>query len=337
MIQRMCITFCLWAVLFSGCSIEKVGTAKSVYMGQPLPGDTPEVFAPGLVCTDLYERDVAMTPDNSEMYFGVIAGQLSYATIACTRRNGSTWTKPAVAWFCREPNVKDLEPHITPDGNRFLFVSNRDPDDHTEACENWDIWVMDRTEQGWGRPYNAGPNVNTAKGEYFPSVTQNGTLYFTRDEPGGDGIYRSRFIDGAYAPAERLPEAVNLGRTRYNAFVSPREDYLIVPAVGAEPCFGGTDYYILFRTPDDRWSKPMNMGPRINSASGLEWSAWVSPDEEYIFFMSVREPAAEHSDTEELTMKRLVSRQRSVNNGNPNIFWMRAGIIDSLRSQAVFK
>lgn len=42
------------------------------YVGQTPPGNTPELFAPGLITTGTYTRDVAMTPDGSELYFGVL-------------------------------------------------------------------------------------------------------------------------------------------------------------------------------------------------------------------------------------------------------------------------
>jgi hypothetical protein len=42
---------------------------QSLYVGQPLPGLTPERFAPGLVSTDAIELNGVFSPDLREFYF----------------------------------------------------------------------------------------------------------------------------------------------------------------------------------------------------------------------------------------------------------------------------
>ena len=89
------------------------------YLGQKPPGPTPELFAPGVVSTGLYERDVAMTPDGNEFYFGLIsAGDIAIVT---TKRAGGVWSRPQIAPFCDNPEVFDLEPHIVPTAGGFSF------------------------------------------------------------------------------------------------------------------------------------------------------------------------------------------------------------------------
>lgn len=311
---------------------------RGSYLGQEPPGDTPEIFAPGIICNGLYERDVAMTPDGKEMYFGVVLGNNTYSTIIYSKQIDGQWTSPEVAAFCNNPKVKDLEPFISPDGKKFLFVSNRTNAEGTEAGKNWDIWVMDRAGDAWGKPYNLGEPISSKANEFFPTLTNTGTIYFTREgEDQQNGIYRSELVNGSYIEPERLPEQVNCGRARYNASVAADESYMIVPAFGGPGSFGGTDYYIVFRNKEDQWSEPINMGDLINSASGFEWSAYVSPDGKYLFFMSVREDEKELFENNPLTMERINARHHSHNNGNPNIYWMSAKIIETLREQAVFK
>ena len=47
------------------------------YLGQTPPGDTPQLFAPGIVSTGMYARDIAMTPDGTELYYCVMESGLS--------------------------------------------------------------------------------------------------------------------------------------------------------------------------------------------------------------------------------------------------------------------
>jgi len=325
-------------LLISCSQSNQFSEIKGSYLGQEPPGIKAKVFAPGIICGDMYERDVAMTPDGKEMYFGVIVGNNTYSAIVITKQIDGRWTKPEIAPFSSNPETRNLEPHITPDGKKFLFVSNRSAEGTENGEDNWDIWAMDWVGDGWSEPYNLGAPINTEVGEFFPSVTREGTLYFTREEPNRlNGIYRSRLVAGKYTEPERLPSQVNCGRSRYNAFIAPDESYIIVPAFAGPGSFGGTDYYIVFRNQNDQWSQPLNMGEEINSASGFEWSAYVSPDSKYLFFMSVREEKRESFESVPLTLERMQQRQRSFNNGNPNIYWMSASVLDSLKQHAVFE
>ena len=38
--------------------------------------------------------------------------------------------------------------------------------------------------------------------------------------------------------------------------------------------------------PEDTWSEPVNMGEKINTPEGGEWSPYVSPDGKYFFFVA---------------------------------------------------
>jgi hypothetical protein len=304
------------------------------YLGATPPGDTPEVFAPGIVTTGMYTRDVAMTPDGSELYFGVVLGTVS-AIIEVHRGPDGVWSEPEVAPFSRDSRFFNLEPHISPDGSRFFFLSTRVDDPGPEEIRSWanqNIWVMDREGDGWGEPYDLGPPVNSEHAAFFPSVTRDGTLYFTRDAEGGreSYIYRSRLVDGRYEEPERLGPGVNSTSNQYNAFIAPDESYLILCTADRDDTLGGTDYYVTFRNERDEWSGPINLGAVVNTPRGGEFSPFVSRDGRYFFFMSTRPfPTAELPDT--LTWDYLKSFRQMPESGNPGIYWMDARFIEELR------
>jgi hypothetical protein len=301
------------------------------YLGQEPPGAEPELFAPGIVSTGLGERDVAMTPDGNELYYTAVVGPaFNFGAIVVTKRVDGVWTPPEVATF--SGHHMDLEPAISPDGQRFFFMSTRPVPGATEATGNEDIWVMNRSGEGWGEPYNVGSPINTEGGEFFPSVTADGTLYFTRKvAEGSESIYRSRLVDGVYSEPEMLPEQVNSGQLRFNAFVARDESYIIVPVWGREDSLGGVDYYIVFRSPEDVWSDPINMGENINAAEGAEWSPYVSPDGNYLFFMSSRATIQDRFSPVRQTYESLQDLHNRPMNGSFDIWWTDAGIIEELR------
>jgi len=298
------------------------------YLGQVLPDTLPELFAPGIVSTGMFTRDVAITPDGKEIYFCVGIGNYTYSTILYTREVDGRWTQPEIVPFSGGPGVMDFEPALSADGSRLFFLSNR-PDGDEETGDQ-DIWVVERSGEGWGEARNLGEPVNTDGGEFFPSLTKDGTLYFSRNAKGSglNQVYRSRFVDGEFQDAELLPEQVNCGTNRFNVFISPDENYMIVPAVGMADAFDGVDYYLVFRKQDDSWSEPVNMGALINQDNARAWSPYVSPDGEYFFFMATRTTKIEAEDWTYETLQRL---NNTPGNGNADIYWVDAGFIEELR------
>jgi hypothetical protein len=282
------------------------------------------------------ERDMAITPDGKELYYSLTPVQGGQTVIMVCRETEDGWTRPEPAGFSGYAGIKDVEPCISPDGSRFFFVSDR-PDSASGRLEkNWDIWIVDRTGEGWGKPWNPGAPVNTTgEGEYFPSVTREGTLYFTRSEAAtrSNYIMRSRWTGSAYTRPEKLPDQVNAGLARYNAFIAPDESYIIVPMFGGKDNRGGTDYYIVYRTPDDHWSDPVNLGDAVNSPAGREWAPYVTLDGSLFFFMSDRTKSRESEQGKRLTLSGLWEMTRIPGNGSTDIYWIRAGFIERLRPE----
>ena len=301
------------------------------YLGQTLPDSFPGLFAPDVVSTGMYTRDVAMTPDGKELYFCVAIGGYTYSTILFSKEVNGKWTPPEIVPFSGGPGVADFEPAISPDGSKLFFLSNRPDGD--EPVGDQDIWVVERSGGTWSEPRNLGEPVNTDGGEYFPSITNDGTLYFTRNEKGSrlNQIFRSKCLNGVYQEPELLPEQVNCGSNRYNAFIAPDESYIIVPAAGMPDAFDGVDYYIVFRDQEDNWSEPVNLGAMVNRDNPRGWSPYVSPDKKAFFFMATRSTEIEAADWNYETLKNL---HTSPGNGNADIYWVDVGFIEVLREKA---
>jgi hypothetical protein len=301
------------------------------YLGQQPPGAEPRVFAPGIVSTGMLDRDIAITPDGREIYFSLGTPGYEVCVLAVCRLLDGRWSDPEVAPFSGLPGIGDLEPAISPDGGRFFFLSTRPRPGKGAQDRNEDIWVMDRQGERWGEPYPVGAPIDTDDKEYFPSVTRDGTLYFTRAKQGEreNVIFRSRLVDGRYQEAVRLPAQVNAGVNRFNAFIAPDESYLLLSVLGRPDAVGRSDYYVVFRSPDDTWSEPINLGPLINRPGGMGFSPYVSPDGKYLFFMSVR-PRGE-LNAERLTRSRLLELWRGPENTLADTSWVDAGFLAKLR------
>ncbi len=321
-----------------GCTNENTDSfpyLSGPYMGQLLPGEDPELFAPGIVTTGLLTRDIAMTPDGKEMYFCIATAGYRYTTIMVSKEVNGKWTEPEIVSFAKKPEYMFLEPHITQDGKKLLFLTNLPDANDTGEFGDQDIWAVDRMGDSWGEPYNLGEPVNSDGNEFYPSVTNDGTLYFSRADKGTriHFIYRSKFIDGKYSEPEKLNDKINCGTNRYNTFIAPDESYMIVPAVGMPDSRGGTDYYIVYRDKNDNWSDPINLGDKINTAAALEFSPYVTKDDKYFFFMSARYEVDIDPVLEKITLAKLLKKVNSPENGNGDIYWMKADFIETLRPE----
>ena len=303
------------------------------YLGQEPPGMTPKIFAPGIVSTGMHTRDIAISPDGREIYFCVILGQYKLSSIVGCRLENGRWSAPRVVPGLDRPGIHYIEPHISPDGRRFFFASNLPAPGKEFNERDEDIWVMERAGDGWGEPRNLGAPVNTPGGEFFPTTTLDGTLYFTGPDGDGEAIYRSRPVNGRYQAPEKMPPQINIGTARYNAWFSPDGRLAIIPAWGLTGGSGGCDYHAVFLGDDGSWSEPVNLGPGINTAASDEHSACLSPDGRYLFFMSARLPERS-AMPEELTYEYIAGLHGRAPNGNPAIWWVDAGIIDSLRQKS---
>lgn len=328
MIRNVFMLLSAASVLFAANVQGEPGAAP--YIGQTPPGSEPVLFAPGIVSDGYSNRDIAITPDGNEIYYSVNMRNFDLSTIMVVYRTDDGWSEPAVAPFATDMNYLYLEPAISPDGSKFFFVAK----DKKGDTEN-DIWVMERDTGGWGPPKKLGPEINTPVSETFPSITSDGTLYFSRvsDDPDVEYIFRSRLVDGEYTTAERLPDNVNCGKTQFNAFVAPDERYLIVSVWGREDSLGSIDYYIVYRNEEDEWSQPVNLGENINTPGAQEYSAYVTRDGKYLFFMSTRIPAGADSGNQVYTAEGLHRIHNSPENGHSDIYWMGAGIIEELRPE----
>ena len=104
---------------------------------------------------------------------------------------------------------------------------------------------------------------------------------------------------------------------------------------GRPDSLGGADYYISFRKDDGGWTEPKNLGAPVNSEDGQEYSASLSPDGRFLFFMSGR--LAEGVKPKTLDFNSLQALRVQPGNGNPAIWWVDAGFIEGLRAKALGK
>ena len=323
-------TILLLTILLAACGTpvtEDTPPAEGDYFGQTLPGDTPELFAPGFIVTSMVERDAAFSPDGREFYYSTRFGQ--HYVMLRTLQDGQTWTTPEAAPFSGVHS--DIEPFMAPDGSRLYFASSR-PIDSADETDDHNIWYVERETTGWTSPRLLDAPVNTEAEEFYPSVTASGALYVTaayENSLGGEDIFRFRYVDGEYVGPENLGESVNSPGPEFNAMIAPDESYILFSSCGRDDCHGGCDLYVSFRNDDDTWSPAVNLGSEINS-SALDYCPALTPDGEYLLFASRRTRELSENDLP-LTYETLRKLAESPQNGLDDLYWVNSRVIDRLR------
>ena len=275
-------------------------TAASTYQStQPIR--TPVIFGEGVISTGDFESHPAFTPDGRTLYFLKSTPTFSFWTIVVSRFVDGRWTTPEVAPF--SGRYSDADPFITADGKKLYFISNRPAPGKT--TRDLDIWVMDKTENGWSEPRNLGKPVNSDANEWYPTLASDGSLYFGSGRAGGRGatdIYRSQFTGGVYGEPENLGNAINTEFDEYEPLIAPDQSYLIFMAAGRPDGNSQSGDLFLSYRKNGTWTKAINMGNEINSPRN-EYSPTLSPDGKYFFFASARgrRPPEKQMNYEELT------------------------------------
>ena len=315
------------------CDEEAVSTFPEMsgpYLGQPLPGLEPRLFAPGVVSTGMNELNSVFSPDGTEFYF-TIEGPRRWVIMVSNLRDGS-WSKPEAAEFQGRYGGVDMA--FSPDGNRLYYCSLRPLTGTGEPSETADIWFVERTEDGWSEPINPGPPINSEHHEFYPSFTTDGTIYFQSRRPGGPGpgdIYRSRLVDGEYRVAEVLPAPVNTEESEGDALIAPDESFIVVTARSADGSSRHADLWVSFRREDDSWTERIPLGSAVNSDQG-ENCPVLSPDGRYFFFTSRRIVgiSGEGESYDELHERWT---QPAFGHRHADIYWVEASLIEALRPE----
>jgi len=298
-------------IIFSGFSQQnKFPELTGPYFGKEAPLDKAVAFVDGIISVlGEHEMCAAFTEDGKEFYFNRQFN--SNWAIFVTREINGHWTKPEPLPFSGEYTDRDFT--ISTDGNTIVFGSDRPAAKGGSRKNKLDIFYTKRLSEGrWSEPENIGAPINTDNGENYPSLSRNGNLYFfsqRTDGHGGCDIYLSRLVDEQYTTPEVLDSNVNSEKNDWDSFIAPDENYIIFSSQNRDDTLGGMDLYISFRETDGRWTKAVNMGPRVNSKSG-EICPSVSPDGKYLFFTTTRRR-------------------------NNDIFWMKADIIKEIKRKII--
>ena len=138
--------------------------------------------------TSLNDEGIAsVSPDGRSMYFtrSLLADDKGGGTIiVLSNRAGGTWSAPQKIQLFRDSTISVAHPAISPDGTTLYFVS-----DSKDGFGGKDIWRATFEGNEWKYIENLGKDINTPDDEMFPTVREDGTLYYSsKGKPGMGGL-----------------------------------------------------------------------------------------------------------------------------------------------------
>lgn len=181
-------------------------------------------------------------------------------------------------------------PVLTADQKTLYFTARRRGKQASEG-----IYVSHQDAQGgWSPPLPFRGVRHPERNEGTCTVSADGkTSVFTvcacAENRGVCDLYITRFVEGAWSTPQNMGPQVNSSAWDSQPSLSPdgRTLYFVSERQGN---YGQKDIWQTTMQPDGRWSRPTNLGPRINS-SGREVSPFMHPNGQTLFFASDRLPS----------------------------------------------
>lgn len=280
---------------------------------------SPEVFINLPEFKNINVRDMAISPTNDEIFFTLDAPKIAFRTILTSKKVNGKWSKFSIAKF--SGNYHDIEPAFSPDGQQLFFASRRPVGKALNSKKDYDLWFVTKVNGVWENPTRLPGTINTDKNEYYPSIANNGTIYFTAeraDAIGKEDIYKSEFTNGNYQKPVSLGTGVNTKTYEYNAYVSPNESFIIFGSYGRKGSFGRGDLYISFNE-NGTWKEAVHLGKLVNSDQ-IDYCPFVTFDKNYFFFTS--EKSTIQPMYKKMSFEKLKEVMNDGSNGTSKIYYL---------------
>lgn len=188
--------------------------------------------------------------------------------------------------------VHEYFPSLTIDGKKMIFTRRINNDE--------DFYQSELIDGVWRNATALKGRINTNYNEGAQNISQDGEwLIFTGcNYPEGAGscdLYiAKRAKNGTWNDPENLGDIVNTEAWESSPSLSPDKRFLYFSSnrLGG---YGGKDIWVSERNNENRWGKPVNLGPTINTKAD-EASPFIHADNQSLYFSSDGHPGYGNTD-----------------------------------------
>jgi OmpA-OmpF porin, OOP family len=188
----------------------------------------------------------------------------------------------------------EMGPLISPDGKTLYFSRRDDPSDVGGKRDLEDIWysTWDEKTNAWGEAKNIGAPLNNEEPNFINSISPDGNTIllgnsYLPDGDMSDGVSTSTKTATGWSTPVRLAiedDEKNVSKNA-NYFMSNSQKILLISNDRKGDSFGDRDLYVSFPKPENKWTKPLNLGNVINT-NGTEAAPFLAADDKTLYFTS---------------------------------------------------
>ncbi len=128
------------------------------------------------------------------------------------------------------------------------------------------------------------PQIDTIYNQATCSFNPDNNIVIIYKDEGAGNLYWGKLINGQWSTLHKFPRPINTGNEETHASITSDGKMLYFAAFRPDG-FGGTDIWMSKLLPDGSWSRPINLGPNINTAAN-EDAPYITPDGKYLYFSS---------------------------------------------------
>jgi len=245
---------------------------KGLYLGQNPPGIRAELFAPEVITFEAHDSPI-ISRDETEFYIPTFEGIKYYKMV------DGVWSSPSTLPFEVPANFNGM--FMSPKGDKLYFLLYEDDDEN--------FYVSVQEEDIWGPLHSLGDSINQFNTHWQFTTALNENFYYSSKAT----IMVSVFDGRNYLKA--VPVKLENGENMEGGtpFIALDESYMIYSTGGTErERYKMADLHISYKLKNNEWSIPINLGPSINDEESTDLCPIISPNGEYLFFISKRDKNA---------------------------------------------
>lgn len=245
--------------------------------------DSAQILGRDMISTPLPEFATSWNPTLNLLVFNRTSADRKQIHIFYSSFQDGQWVKPQQVPFS-DTTHQDIDPFFF--GNRLFFSSDR-TEVPGSAKEELDLYYSDYQNGQWTDPQPLPSSINKPNTEIFLTATQKGEAYYSVFQTGTRNAHLMQADLTNLAAAPKVVSFDEDSARLTNPAIAPDGSFLIL-VTGNLPGFGSADLYVSFPdTESGIWSKPINLGPIVNTEY-VEFAPGISPDGNYLFFSSER-------------------------------------------------
>lgn len=199
---------------------------------------------------------------------------------------------------CINSKYDDKNPCITADGSKLVFTTRRpestndiaDVEGDGKYFENIYISSLDSTTKTFNKGGGVSSSINTKAHDACTSISPDGKQIFiyyndaNNAAKRGGNIFVSKVNGGKWKTPESMGKPINSSYWEGGACVSAdgKRYFFTSERPGG---YGHSDIWMIEKINKKDWSKPVNLGPDVNSAYD-EAGMFLAPDGKTLFFCS---------------------------------------------------